>query len=87
MEFTIGIDDLKYYTNDLQHLAEKGTFEAMVGGDSDKVKKAGFELKKAYFSFLKTPSFILEAGCFFFEKLTQKILIATNSRMKHELFF
>ena len=45
VEFTIGIDDLKYYTNELQYIAEKGTFEAMVGGDSEKVKKAGFELK------------------------------------------
>lgn len=45
IEFIISVNDLKYYTNELQYIAEKGSFEAMVGGDSDKVKKAEFELK------------------------------------------
>ena len=45
VEFTISVNDLKYYTNELQYIAENGAFEAMVGGDSDKVKKAEFELK------------------------------------------
>lgn len=45
VEFTVRVDNLKYYTNELQYIAEKGVFEAMIGGDSDKVKKAEFVLK------------------------------------------
>jgi beta-glucosidase len=45
VEFTVRLDNLKYYTNELQYIAEKGVFEAMIGGDSDKVKKAEFVLK------------------------------------------
>jgi beta-glucosidase len=45
VEFTVRLDNLKYYTNELQYIAEKGVFEAMIGGDSDKVKKVEFVLK------------------------------------------
>jgi beta-glucosidase len=45
VEFTVRVDNLKYYTNELQYIAEKGVFEAMIGGDSDKVKKVEFVLK------------------------------------------
>lgn len=45
VEFTVRVDNLKYYTNELQYIAEKGVFEAMIGGDSDRVKKVEFVLK------------------------------------------
>ena len=43
--FTIGIDDLKYWNNELKYKADKGTFDLMIGTNSMQVKMASFELK------------------------------------------
>ncbi|MET0392208.1 MAG: beta-glucosidase BglX [Chitinophagaceae bacterium] len=42
--FTIGINDLKFYNNDLKWIAEPGDFRVFIGGNSRDVKDAGFTL-------------------------------------------
>jgi beta-glucosidase len=44
--FDIDIEDLKFYNNDLQFVAEPGTFEVFVGTNSEETLKAEFELIK-----------------------------------------
>jgi len=44
--FTLGVDDLKFYNNDLNFVAEPGDFKVFVGGNSQDVKEAGFVLNK-----------------------------------------
>lgn len=46
INFEIDIEDLKFYNNELQFVAEPGTFEVFVGGSSDKTLKSNFELIK-----------------------------------------
>lgn len=43
--FTIDVEDLKFYNNDLQFVAEPGEFKVFVGGNSRDVKEASFTLK------------------------------------------
>ena len=45
VNFSIGIEDLKFYNNDLKYLAESGDFNVFIGTNSRDVKKAGFVLK------------------------------------------
>ena len=42
--FTVGVDDLKFYNYDLKWVAEPGSFELMIGTNSDKVNIASFKL-------------------------------------------
>lgn len=42
--FTIGYNDLKFYTNDLKQIAEPGDFNVFIGGNSRDVKAAKFTL-------------------------------------------
>jgi len=44
--FTIGVEDLKFYNNDLKFVAEPGDFKIFIGGNSLDVKEAGFKLTK-----------------------------------------
>ena len=44
VNFTIDVDMLKFYNSDLQHVAEPGDFEAMVGGNSRDVQRLKFTL-------------------------------------------
>jgi beta-glucosidase len=46
VEFEIDIDDLKFYNQDLQFVAEPGIFEVFVGTNSKELLKAEFELIK-----------------------------------------
>ncbi|MBO9632791.1 MAG: beta-glucosidase BglX [Chitinophagaceae bacterium] len=45
VSFTLTIDDLKFYNSDLKWVAEAGKFKVFVGGNSQEVKEADFELK------------------------------------------
>lgn len=45
VSFTIGVNDLKFYNSDLKFVAEAGKFKLFVGGNSQEVKEADFELK------------------------------------------
>lgn len=45
VSFTIGVEDLKFYNGDLKWVAEPGKFKVFVGGNSQDVKEAEFELK------------------------------------------
>lgn len=45
VRFTISPDDLKFYNNDLKRVSEPGEFNVYVGGSSEDVKKARFNLK------------------------------------------
>lgn len=45
LEFSIGVDDLRFYNNALQYIWEPGMFKVFVGGNSSDVKEANFELK------------------------------------------
>ncbi|MGM9713489.1 MAG: beta-glucosidase BglX [Prevotella sp.] len=45
VSFTIDADMLKFYNSDLQHVAEPGEFEVMVGGNSRDVQKLKFTLQ------------------------------------------
>jgi beta-glucosidase len=40
--FTLGVDDLRFYNNDLKYIYEPGDFKVFVGGNSRDVKEAGF---------------------------------------------
>ncbi len=43
--FTITIDDLRFYNNELEHVYEPGEFIVFVGNSSDAVNEAGFRLE------------------------------------------
>jgi beta-glucosidase len=43
--FSIGVDELKYWNNQLKYKADKGEFEVMIGTSSEQVKIAKFSLK------------------------------------------
>lgn len=45
VSFTIGINDLKFYNNDLKWVAEPGAFKLMIGTNSKDVKEASFTLQ------------------------------------------
>ncbi|WP_127133087.1 beta-glucosidase BglX [Pseudoflavitalea rhizosphaerae] len=45
VSFTISVDDLKFYNSDLKFVAEPGAFKVFVGGNSQDVKEADFELR------------------------------------------
>jgi beta-glucosidase len=45
VSFTIGINDLKFYNNDLKWVAEPGDFKVFIGPNSAQVKQASFILK------------------------------------------
>lgn len=45
VNFTISVEDLKFYNSDLKFVAEPGAFKVFVGGNSQDVKEAGFELR------------------------------------------
>ena len=44
VEFTISVDDLKFYNSDLKFVAEPGDFKIFIGGNSRDVKEASFKL-------------------------------------------
>ncbi|MGN5954059.1 beta-glucosidase BglX [Sphingobacterium lactis] len=44
VEFTITEEDLKFYNQSLQHVAEAGEFRLFIGGNSRDVQEASFEL-------------------------------------------
>lgn len=44
IEFTITEEDLKFYNQSLQHVAEAGEFRLFIGGNSRDVQEASFEL-------------------------------------------
>ncbi len=44
VNFEIDIEDLKFYNNELQYVAEPGAFDVFVGGSSDKTLHSVFEL-------------------------------------------
>ena len=46
VSFTIGINELKFYNNDLKWVAEPGDFKVFIGPNSADVKEAGFKLLK-----------------------------------------
>lgn len=46
VNFSIGINDLKFYNTDLQYIAEPGDFKIFIGGNSEDVKEAQFTLTK-----------------------------------------
>jgi beta-glucosidase len=46
VKFLIGVDDLKFYNNELKYSAEPGEFKIFIGTSSAEVKVAGFILDK-----------------------------------------
>jgi beta-glucosidase len=46
VSFEISSEDLKFYNIDMKNVAEAGSFEVFVGGNSDTDRKASFELVK-----------------------------------------
>ncbi len=44
--FTLGVDDLKFYSSDLKMIVEPGDFKVFVGSSSEDVKEAAFILTK-----------------------------------------
>jgi len=44
--FSLGVDDLRFYNNDLKYIYEPGDFKVFVGGNSQDVKEADFTLIK-----------------------------------------
>jgi beta-glucosidase len=42
--FTLGVEDLRFYNNDLKYIYEPGDFKVFVGGNSRDVKEAAFTL-------------------------------------------
>jgi len=44
VSFTIREGDLRFYNSDLKYVSEPGTFRLMIGGSSDRVKEAEFQL-------------------------------------------
>ena len=45
VSFTIGVNDLKFYNNDLKLVAEPGDFKILIGGNSRDVKEVDFKLQ------------------------------------------
>lgn len=45
VNFTVSVDDLKFYDNSLHYVAEPGDFDLMIGTSSSEVKTIGFVLK------------------------------------------
>lgn len=45
VEFEIGVDMLRFYNNDLDHIYEAGKFEVLIGTNSETVNSVSFELK------------------------------------------
>ncbi|NGM90447.1 hypothetical protein G5B35_24420, partial [Parapusillimonas sp. SGNA-6] len=43
--FEISVEDLKFYNNDLEFVAEPGDFKLSIGTDSKEVKEAEFSLR------------------------------------------
>ena len=46
VQFTISVNDLKFYNSDLKYVAEPGDFKLFIGANSRDVKEAGFRLLK-----------------------------------------
>ena len=46
VEFTLGVDDLRFYNSNLSYVYEPGDFKVFVGGNSRDVKEASFALVK-----------------------------------------
>ena len=46
VHFSIGLEDLKFYNNDLKRIAEPGEFIVMIGTSSNQVKETRFTLLK-----------------------------------------
>ena len=44
VEFTISVNDLKFYNSNLQYVAEPGDFKVFIGTNSRDVKEADFKL-------------------------------------------
>jgi beta-glucosidase len=44
INFTIMVNDLKFYNNQLKYAAEPGDFNLFIGGNSRDVMEAGFRL-------------------------------------------
>jgi beta-glucosidase len=45
VDFSISVDDLKFYNSDLKQVAEPGDFKVFIGTNSRDVKEAGFKLQ------------------------------------------
>jgi beta-glucosidase len=43
VEFTISVNDLKFYNSDLQYIAEPGDFKIFIGTNSRDVKEIDFK--------------------------------------------
>ena len=46
VSFSLTVDDLKFYNNDLKYVYEPGNFKVFIGANSEEVKEAGFKLVK-----------------------------------------
>jgi beta-glucosidase len=46
VNFSLSVDDLRFYNDKLQYIYEPGDFKVFIGGSSDKVKEASFTLVK-----------------------------------------
>jgi len=46
VRFTISVDDLRFYNDKLQYIYEPGQFKLFIGGSSNDVKEANFQLTK-----------------------------------------
>ena len=46
VSFTIDEEKLKFWNSDLKHVSEPGAFKVFIGGSSDKVQEANFNLVK-----------------------------------------
>ena len=46
VEFTVSVNDLKFYNSDLKFVAEPGDFKLFIGGNSRDTKEAAFKLLK-----------------------------------------
>ena len=44
VNFKITVDDLKFFNSDLKYVAEPGDFRLFIGGNSQDVKEAAFQL-------------------------------------------
>ncbi|HEY9364774.1 MAG TPA: fibronectin type III-like domain-contianing protein, partial [Chitinophagaceae bacterium] len=46
LTFTLTVDDLKFYNEDLKYIYEPGDFKLFIGTNSEEVKEASFTLVK-----------------------------------------
>ncbi len=46
VRFTISVNDLRFYNDKLQYIYEPGQFKLFIGGSSNDVKEANFQLTK-----------------------------------------